>query len=128
MLLTPRLFLIGALAFATPALAQDPGTLEEKVLPPIEHPSASTPARELFGRKTKPDPVAARARRSAPLEGEIPSPLSAPSGCVFRTRCPLAIERCTREVPALRPVGASLVACHRAEENVTSPVPLSGQI
>jgi len=63
-----------------------------------------------------PDPVAARARHHAPLEGEVPSPLSAPSGCVFRTRCPLAIQRCTQEVPELRQVGESLVACHRAEE------------
>ena len=63
-----------------------------------------------------PDPVAARARRSAPLQGEVPSPLSAPSGCVFRTRCPMAIDRCAQEIPLLRPVGASLVACHRAEE------------
>jgi oligopeptide transport system ATP-binding protein len=63
-----------------------------------------------------PDPVAARARRSAPLEGEIPSPLFAPSGCVFRTRCPMAIERCTQEIPVLRQVGDSQVACHRAEE------------
>jgi oligopeptide transport system ATP-binding protein len=63
-----------------------------------------------------PDPVAARARRSAPLEGEMPSPLAAPSGCVFRTRCPMAIERCAREVPLLRQVGDSQVACHRAEE------------
>jgi oligopeptide transport system ATP-binding protein len=63
-----------------------------------------------------PDPVAARARRSAPLEGEIPSPLFAPSGCVFRTRCPMAIDRCAREVPMLRSVGDSQVACHRAEE------------
>jgi oligopeptide transport system ATP-binding protein len=65
-----------------------------------------------------PDPVAARARRKLPLEGEIPSPLAAPSGCVFRTRCPLAIERCARELPKLRTVGDSLVACHRAEEVV----------
>ncbi len=68
-----------------------------------------------------PDPVVARARNNAPLEGEVPSPLSAPSGCVFRTRCPMAIARCTHEVPVLRQVGASLVACHRAEE-VDSPV------
>jgi oligopeptide/dipeptide ABC transporter ATP-binding protein len=51
-----------------------------------------------------------------PLEGEIPSPLFAPSGCVFRTRCPMAIERCASEIPLLRQVGDSLVACHRAEE------------
>ncbi len=63
-----------------------------------------------------PDPVRARARRTAPLGGEIPSPLTPPSGCVFRTRCPLAIARCERERPALRRVGGSLVACHRAEE------------
>lgn len=63
-----------------------------------------------------PDPVAARSRRRVPLEGEIPSPLAPPSGCVFRTRCAHAIERCAREVPALRQVAASAVACHRAEE------------
>ncbi len=62
------------------------------------------------------DPIAARARRTIPLEGEIPSPLSPPSGCVFRTRCPYAIERCAREVPTLRQLGDSQVACHRAEE------------
>jgi oligopeptide transport system ATP-binding protein len=63
-----------------------------------------------------PDPIVARKRRSTPLEGEVPSPLFAPSGCVFRTRCPMAVERCARETPLLRRFGASLVACHRAEE------------
>jgi oligopeptide transport system ATP-binding protein len=62
-----------------------------------------------------PDPIAARERTRVTLRGEIPSPFAAPSGCVFRTRCPLAIERCRSEVPALRTVGASQVACHRAE-------------
>ena len=36
------------------------------------------------------------------LKGEIPSAANPPSGCVFRTRCPFAIDRCAREVPALR--------------------------
>jgi oligopeptide transport system ATP-binding protein len=63
-----------------------------------------------------PDPVAARARRREPLAGEIPSPLAPPSGCVFRTRCPHAIERCAQELPALRSLGSRQVACHRAEE------------
>lgn len=67
-----------------------------------------------------PDPVRARARRAAPLRGEIPSPLAPPSGCVFRTRCPLAVARCAQERPALRRVGESLVACHRAEETSSS--------
>jgi oligopeptide transport system ATP-binding protein len=63
-----------------------------------------------------PDPGAARARTRVPLQGEMPSPLAPPSGCVFRTRCPYAIERCATEVPRLRRLGESLVACHRAEE------------
>jgi oligopeptide transport system ATP-binding protein len=62
------------------------------------------------------DPVRARARRTEPLGGEIPSPLAPPSGCVFRTRCPWARSRCAEEVPRLRPLGDSFVACHRAEE------------
>jgi oligopeptide transport system ATP-binding protein len=62
------------------------------------------------------DPRRARARRVMPLAGEVPSALSPPSGCVFRTRCPHAIERCALELPELRAVGPGLVACHRAEE------------
>jgi oligopeptide transport system ATP-binding protein len=62
------------------------------------------------------DPALARARRLVPLSGEIPSPLSPPSGCVFRTRCPVAEPRCADAAPPLRRVGASDVACHRAEE------------
>jgi oligopeptide transport system ATP-binding protein len=63
-----------------------------------------------------PDPVRARARQVAPLSGEIPSPLTPPSGCVFRTRCPYAVERCTLERPPLLELSGSLVACHRADE------------
>jgi oligopeptide transport system ATP-binding protein len=62
------------------------------------------------------DPVRARARAVSPLSGEIPSPMSPPSGCVFRTRCPLAIARCAAEQPRLRRIGDNEVACHRAEE------------
>jgi oligopeptide transport system ATP-binding protein len=47
------------------------------------------------------------------LTGEPPSPISPPSGCRFRTRCPLAQERCAREVPQMREVtSAHWVACH----------------
>ncbi|WP_432842606.1 ABC transporter ATP-binding protein [Dactylosporangium sp. CA-092794] len=47
------------------------------------------------------------------ITGELPSPLDPPSGCRFRTRCPLATERCAGEEPILRPVGPDrFVACH----------------
>lgn len=61
------------------------------------------------------DPARARDRR-APVTGEPPSPLTPPTGCVFRTRCPYAIARCADAVPALREFQGGLVACHRAEE------------
>lgn len=64
----------------------------------------------------EPDPRRARTHPAQPLSGEPPSPLKPPSGCVFRTRCPHAVERCAHEVPVLRQVGASLVACHLAEQ------------
>jgi dipeptide transport system ATP-binding protein len=44
--------------------------------------------------------------------GEPPSPLSPPSGCAFRSRCPNAVARCAQESPALRDVGGQQVACH----------------
>ena len=48
-----------------------------------------------------------------PLVGELPSALEPPSGCVFRTRCPIADDPCLREVPHLRRMGAThFAACH----------------
>jgi oligopeptide/dipeptide ABC transporter ATP-binding protein len=70
--------------------------------------------RALLASVPVPDPGAQR--RIRPLAGELPSPLAPPSGCAFRTRCAYAIERCAAERPALRTVGESLVACHRADE------------
>ncbi|MGR3467766.1 MAG: oligopeptide/dipeptide ABC transporter ATP-binding protein [Shimia sp.] len=54
-----------------------------------------------------PDPGAERARKTQVLSGELPSPLAPPSGCVFRTRCPLAQESCAREVPDMRRASAT---------------------
>ena len=48
------------------------------------------------------------------LEGEPPNPRDIPSGCRFRTRCPLAQARCEAEEPALRVVDGQTVACHFA--------------
>lgn len=48
-----------------------------------------------------------------PLKGEVPSPLDPPAGCHFHPRCPMAVERCRREVPRLREVGQDVMsACH----------------
>ncbi len=50
------------------------------------------------------------------LEGEPPDPSNLPSGCSFRTRCPLAAERCANEEPMLRALGADHeAACHFAQ-------------
>lgn len=55
-----------------------------------------------------------RVTRDFWLEGEPPSPGDLPSGCRFRTRCPLAEAVCAAEEPPLRAVGGQLVACHLA--------------
>jgi len=49
---------------------------------------------------------------ATPLGGEIPSPLSPPSGCAFHPRCPLAVARCREERPLLKGDGERQVACH----------------
>ena len=48
--------------------------------------------------------------------GEPPDPTNPPSGCAFRTRCPLANSRCAAEAPQLRPTNGVEVACHAVEE------------
>ena len=62
-----------------------------------------------------PDPDIEATRVRPPLIGEVPSPLNPPSGCVFHTRCPIAVDDCSDVVPELRnmPPGRS-VACIRA--------------
>jgi peptide/nickel transport system ATP-binding protein len=60
-----------------------------------------------------PEPTAERAKTGAAIKGELPSPVTPPSGCRFRTRCPFAQEVCAAEEPALRSFGPGHVAaCH----------------
>ena len=64
-----------------------------------------------------PDPKVARANKRIVLEGDIPSPLNAPSGCPFRTRCRYATEACAESMPEFKDVGGGhFVACHRVNE------------
>ncbi len=64
-----------------------------------------------------PDPVIEDKRQRVILEGDIPSPANPPSGCRFRTRCFMKIDRCAEEEPEWRNVGnpscEHWVACHR---------------
>jgi oligopeptide/dipeptide ABC transporter ATP-binding protein len=58
-----------------------------------------------------PDPT--RKRERIILTGDLPSPSNPPSGCKFRTRCPMACEKCAKEAPEYRDVGGGhYVACH----------------
>jgi oligopeptide/dipeptide ABC transporter ATP-binding protein len=64
-----------------------------------------------------PDPTRRRAR--VPLQGDIPSPINPPSGCVFRTRCPEAVAACTEIIPPVEHVGGGHhVACIRHNEPI----------
>ena len=62
------------------------------------------------------DPVLEEKRERVILTGDVPSPANPPSGCPFRTRCPVAVERCAEEAPAWRELRPGhRVACHLAE-------------
>ena len=73
-------------------------------------------SRSLLSSVPLPDPRMARANKRIVLKGDIPSPLNAPSGCPFRTRCQYAAEVCAQSMPPFEEVKPGhFVACHRLE-------------
>ena len=83
-----------------------------------------SPPKQLFGAPRHPytrmlldavPDLAMTGRRRIAVAGEIPNPISPPSGCTFHPRCPLANDRCRAEIPAM--IGD--VACHAVEEGRT---------
>ena len=74
-------------------------------------------SKSLLSAVPVPDPILARENTRIVLEGDIPSPLNAPSGCPFRTRCPYATEVCAEAMPEFKEVQPGhFVACHRVDE------------
>jgi len=68
--------------------------------------------RALLAAVPIPDPAVEQGREFRPVKGEVPSPINPPSGCVFHPRCPMAVERCSRERPAPREIAPGhMVAC-----------------
>jgi oligopeptide transport system ATP-binding protein len=64
-----------------------------------------------------PDPAMRAHRKRIILTGDIPSPADPPSGCRFRTRCPVAFDRCVIEEPPLKAYGhGHSAACHLVEQ------------
>ncbi|HEV8095869.1 MAG TPA: dipeptide ABC transporter ATP-binding protein [Burkholderiales bacterium] len=71
--------------------------------------------RALLSAVPIPDPKLEAHRERTVLRGEVPSALTPPSGCVFHPRCPIAVARCSAEIPALREIRPGhWAACHLA--------------
>lgn len=74
-------------------------------------------SKSLLSAVPVPNPKIARANKRIVLKGDIPSPLNAPSGCPFHTRCAYATDICSQTMPPFEEIEAGhFIACHRAKE------------
>ncbi len=74
-------------------------------------------SKSLLSAVPVPDPKIARTNQRIVLKDDIPSPLNAPSGCPFRTRCIYATDACAQSMPPFKEVSKGhFVACHRTDE------------
>ena len=74
--------------------------------------------RALIDAVPVPDPAIQQGAPHVAIVGDLPSPLDPPSGCAFRTRCPLADARCAQERPVLREQAGRVVACHHTDRSL----------
>ena len=71
-------------------------------------------SKSLLSAVPEPDPDKAKSYQRVILKGDIPSPLNAPSGCPFRTRCKYAQDKCSQSMPKFDEIKPGhFVACHR---------------
>ncbi|HEY1571845.1 MAG TPA: oligopeptide/dipeptide ABC transporter ATP-binding protein [Pseudonocardiaceae bacterium] len=92
-------------------------TTRERLFTAAQHPYTQA----LLSAAPVPDPIMARDR--VVLTGELPSAAAMPSGCRFHTRCPVAVDRCGTEDPALTAVTSTdhQVACHLVDPVLGGP-------
>ncbi|WP_173917207.1 ABC transporter ATP-binding protein [Halobacillus sp. Marseille-Q1614] len=75
-----------------------------------------------------PDPDVEDSREQVIIEGELPSPIDPPSGCVFRTRCPFVMKACAEIKPMWQEIeNGHFAACHLYNDDIEDKTPIKGQ-